>query len=185
MKAGRAQGAQIASRVVPAAEADAWSSRLAGLEDDVAAVLAEEKEERALGVAERELRKGENLVVHADEIAARPKRTWFESEKEKAEARDKGRVELNGEIVLGKKGKMKLSNKEKKRLALKDERKETQAWKKGKMDGVNAGRNARGNPKAGSSKSNRKPKSKGNPKARGAPKSRGKPKSRGGARSRG
>lgn len=185
VKAGRAQGAQIASRVVPIADADAWFERLAGLEDDVAAVLEEEKAERALGVAEREIRKGENLVVHAEEIAARPKRTWFESEKDKAEARDKGRVELNGEIVLAKRGKTKLSNKEKKRLALKDERKEAQAWKKGRTDVVSARRGARGGSKANGRSKAGGSKPKGNPKARGAPKSRGNPKSRGKPRSRG
>jgi ATP-dependent RNA helicase DDX27 len=173
VKAGRAQGALIASRVVPIAEADAWAERLAALDEDVASVLAEEREERALGVAERDLRKSENLMVHEDEIKARPKRTWFESEKEKITARDKGRVELNGEIVLSKKGRKKLSNKEKKRLELKDERKETQAWKKGKMDSQNAGRNPKG-----TAKSRGKPRSKGNPKSRGNPKARGKPKSR-------
>ena len=182
VKAGRSQGAQIASRIIPVAEADAWANRLASLEDDVTAVLEEEKTERALGVAERELRKGENLVVHADEIAARPKRTWFESEKAKTEARDKGRVELNGEIVLGKKGKAKLSNKEKKRLALKDERKEAQAWKKGKGDAVEARRKPMAGKAGKAGKAGGKTKGKDGSKARGASKTRGKSRPRGGAR---
>jgi ATP-dependent RNA helicase DDX27 len=181
VKAGRAQGAQIASRVVPVAEADAWADRLTALEPDVASVLVEEREERALGVAERELRKSENLVAHEDEIMARPKRTWFESEKDKQSAKDKGRAELNGEIVLQVKGKPKKpSNKERKRLELKDERKETQAWKKGKTDAHNAGRNAKAKgPKADSAKS------RGKPKTRGSSKPRGRGTSRGGGRSRG
>lgn len=82
---------------------------------------------------ERDIRKGENLIVHEEEIKSRPRRTWFESEKEKKAAKDKGRVELNGEVVLGTK-KRKLSNKEKKRLDMKDERKDARMWKKNKHD---------------------------------------------------
>ncbi|KAK9236816.1 P-loop containing nucleoside triphosphate hydrolase protein [Lipomyces kononenkoae] len=48
-------------------------------------VLKEEKEEKQLAIAEMELRKGENMVKHWDEIQSRPKRTWFDdSSKNKA-----------------------------------------------------------------------------------------------------
>jgi ATP-dependent RNA helicase DDX27 len=33
-----------------------------------------------------ELKKGENMIEHEKEIFARPKRTWFTSEKEKTKA---------------------------------------------------------------------------------------------------
>ncbi|ODQ64956.1 DEAD-domain-containing protein, partial [Nadsonia fulvescens var. elongata DSM 6958] len=46
-------------------------------------VLAEEKEEKAIVQAEMELRKGENLIKYSAEIKARPRRTWFEDEKDK------------------------------------------------------------------------------------------------------
>jgi ATP-dependent RNA helicase DDX27 len=133
VKSARAQGAKIASRSVLPAEVDAWHKRLHDLESEVEAVLADEKEERALTVAERQVRKGENLVVHEAEIMSRPKRTWFESEKDKKMAKDKGRVELNGGIVLGKK-KVKLSNKQKKQLNTRDERMEGGTYRKTKAD---------------------------------------------------
>jgi ATP-dependent RNA helicase DDX27 len=135
VKAARAQGAKIVSRTVPPAEADSWSLKLESLEEDVQAVLAEEKEERAMTVVERDIKKGENLVLHEADIKSRPKRTWFETEKEKQIAKEKGAVELNGEIVLQKKSKKKLSGKEKKKLDMKRERTEGHSWKKGKNSG--------------------------------------------------
>jgi len=135
VKAARAQGAKIASRIIPTDEADAWAERLDELEADIEAVLKEEKEEKALGAVERDIRKGENLVKYESEIHSRPKRTWFENEKDKKAAKEAGLRELNGEIP-GKKVKRKLSNKEKKKLDLKDMRKEVgnMGWKKGKAE---------------------------------------------------
>ena len=90
-----------------------------------------------------QVKKGENLMKYGDEIMSRPKRTWFESEKEKKIAKLRGAVELNGEGV-GKKGKKvgKLSGKQKKRLDDHRERVEGKMWKKGKGDatGVKAGK---------------------------------------------
>ena len=34
-----------------------------------------------------ELKKGQNLLEHGDEIYSRPARTWFQSEKEKQQAK--------------------------------------------------------------------------------------------------
>lgn len=50
---------------------------------DVDDVLSEEKAEKELLQAEMELKKGENMLRYKDEIAARPKRTWFQTEQEK------------------------------------------------------------------------------------------------------
>lgn len=138
VKSARTQGAKISSRIVPLAEADAWDEKLKSLEDDIEAVLKEEKEERALTQAERDVRKGENIVEHQQEIMSRPKRTWFESEKEKIAAKKAGFAELNAGLEVnghgsGKK-KGKLSNKEKKRMDIRDERKDGREWKKGKAD---------------------------------------------------
>src|SRR2546430_9036848 len=68
VKAARVQGAKIASRIVPPEEADKWAERLNELHNEVDEVLAEEKEEKALATAERDVKKGENLVEHEREI---------------------------------------------------------------------------------------------------------------------
>ena len=104
------------------------------MQGEVEAILKEEKEEKALAGAEMHLRKGENIMKHESEIKSRPKRTWFESEKEKQIAKKSGQVELNGAVGLGRKKVGKLSGKDKKMLDDRRERKEGRMWKKGKGD---------------------------------------------------
>ncbi|KAK8157706.1 P-loop containing nucleoside triphosphate hydrolase protein [Phyllosticta citrichinensis] len=183
VKAARAQGnAKIVSRQVPSDEIEAWFSKLAALEDEVEAVLKEEKEEKALSQAEMEVRKGENLVTHADEIMARPRRTWFETEKDKKAARDAGWRQLNDDdaAAVKVKGKTKLSNKEKKRLDARDERKKDggagMGWKKGAAE--RAGKGALEDAKKAKRKANMnksKAKVKGPPPSTPAAESKSKP----------
>jgi ATP-dependent RNA helicase DDX27 len=135
VKVSRAQGAKVVSRQVPADEATKWEKKIQDLEDEIEAVLKEEKEERALSITERDLKRGENLIVHEQEIKSRPRRTWFESEKEKLAAKEKGAAALNGPLEKDKdKKKKKLSGKDKKKLELRDARSEGKVWKKGKEE---------------------------------------------------
>lgn len=127
----------MVSRQVPAEETDRWMKKIKSLESEIEEVLAEEKEERALSVTERDLKRGENLIVHEDEIKARPRRTWFESEKEKLAEKERGAAALNGPgggAGKGKDKKKKLSGKDRKKLEAKDVRTEGKQWKKGKGD---------------------------------------------------
>lgn len=148
VKAARAQAAQdkaappkIVSRQVPFDEIDTWDAKLKDLEGEVEEILQEEKEEKAMAQADMEIRKGENFVTHEAEIMSRPKRTWFESEKDKLAAKDAGRKQLNGEAVGVKAEKKKLSNKDKKRLDATSERKEGagMGWKKGRAERAGKG----------------------------------------------
>jgi ATP-dependent RNA helicase DDX27 len=134
VKTGKAQGAKIVSRVIEAAEADEWADKVTEMEHEIEDILKEEKEEKQLSQVEMQVRKGENIMVHEDEIKGRPKRTWFESEQEKLAAKKTGRVELNGiESALKKKG-GKLSNKDKKKLDDRGMRTEGKVWKKGRAE---------------------------------------------------
>ena len=128
----KAQGAKVVSRVIETKLADEWAEKVGALEEEVEAILAMEKEERAMGEAEREATRGENKIAFEEEIKARPKRTWFENEKEKKEAKEMGARELNG----GGKGNGKLRTKAKKRLDDHRERIEGRIWKKGKENTV-------------------------------------------------
>lgn len=134
VKSGKAQGAQIRQRTVDPSDVDEWHERVEGLTQDVEDVLREEKEEKVLQQVDRDLTKADNIVKYADEIKARPRKTWFESEKDKEASRDKGRAVLNGPAVSdkpkAKKGK--LSNKEKKKLEDRDDRQAGMEWKKSK-----------------------------------------------------
>ncbi|KAI6881569.1 DEAD-domain-containing protein [Hortaea werneckii] len=160
VKAAKAQkGATIRQRTVDPKDADAWQAKCDGLEEEVEAVMKEEKEEKALSATEREITRAENVVKYEDEIKARPKKTWFESEQQKSEAKQRGAEALNGpaggegEKKRKKGGEGKLSNKQKKRLQDKDERKSGREWKKGKGDKPQIG--SKGKPSGG------KPKGKG------------------------
>ncbi|KAL1900658.1 nucleolar DEAD-box protein required for synthesis of 60S ribosomal subunit [Sporothrix stenoceras] len=73
----------IKSRSVDPAAADAWQAKIDDLEDDIAEIIEEEREVRKLAMAEMEVTRGENLLKHKDEILARPKKTWFETPREK------------------------------------------------------------------------------------------------------
>ena len=132
----------MVSRQVPAKETDNWLKKLRDLEKEVEDVLKEEKEERALSITERDLKRGVNLIEHEDEIKARPRRIWFESEKDKMAEREKGAAALNGPSGGSvKQKKKKLSGKDKKKLEAKDFRSEGKEWKKGKADrGLSTGK---------------------------------------------
>ncbi|KAL9052974.1 MAG: hypothetical protein Q9206_004102 [Seirophora lacunosa] len=149
VRAAKAQGAKVVSRAVDAAEVDAWQGRIDALSGEIDGILAEEKELKSMTDAERDVRRGENLMEFEAEIKARPKRTWFESEREKKEARAKGAVELNGVQTKKKKKEGKLSGKDRKRLDLGRERREGRMWKKGKSTITTTSTGEKGKKKGG------------------------------------
>jgi ATP-dependent RNA helicase DDX27 len=160
VKSARAQGAKIASRVVEAAEADKWAEKVSNMKDEIEEILEEEKEDKQLAQVEMEVRKGENIIVHESEIMGRPKRTWFETEQAKREAKKTGRAELNGLESVLKKKPGKLSNKDKKKLDDRDTRTEGKVWKKGRADREGRGALLEKGKKKGKGKSAPKPGSK-------------------------
>ena len=137
VKTARLQGAKIVSRTADAKDVDAWAKKLRDVEGEVEEILKEEKEEKAMAQMDMQVRKGENMITHEAEIRARPRRTWFESEKDKEKSREKGVRELNrvdGRTGDGVEKKKKLSGKDKKRLDDRRERMEGREWKKGSGD---------------------------------------------------
>ena len=78
---------KVQNHTLPPEQVAQWATKLEELKDEVAAVLKEEKEEKAIRQAEMELKKGENMIEHEKEIFSRPARTWFQSEKEKLNAK--------------------------------------------------------------------------------------------------
>lgn len=76
-------GSKLKSRIVAEQSITKWGQQIEQMEDQVASILREEREEMALRKAEMEADKAENMITHRDEIFARPKRTWFVTEKEK------------------------------------------------------------------------------------------------------
>jgi len=135
VRQGKAQGAKIISRVIEAAVADKIQAEIDELDDEIEAILEDEKEEKQIQQVEMQVKKGENLIRYEDEINSRPRRTWFESQEDKRAAKEASRAELNGvRDKLKKKNEGKLSNKDRKILDSKMERSEGRAWKKGRAE---------------------------------------------------
>lgn len=140
VKQGKAQGSKIISRVIEAVDADKWQDQIDAWEDEIEAIMREEKAEKVMQQVEMQVKKGENILKHEDEIMNRPKRTWFESQRDKAAAKEAGREKLNGvREKLKKKNEGKLSNKDKKILDSKMERDGGRAWKKGSAERAGKG----------------------------------------------
>ncbi|KJZ76493.1 ATP-dependent RNA helicase DRS1 [Hirsutella minnesotensis 3608] len=137
VKSGKEHGAKIAPCKIPLEEANKWQERIDEMDEEIKEVIQEEKEERQLAQAEMQVKKGENLLEHEAEIKSRPKRTWFETQDDKAKAKRAGRDELNGmREAMKKKTGGKLSNKDRKRLDDKALRSEGGLWRKGKTEGA-------------------------------------------------
>lgn len=142
VRAAKKQGAKIQQRSVDPSDADIWAKKVGDMDDEIEDVMREEKEERALQATERDLNRADNFVKHEEEIMARPKKTWFQSTQEKEASKVKGRTELNGVAAAErtpKKGSKKLSNKQKKQLQNKDDRKAGLELRKRKTDRVPGG----------------------------------------------
>lgn len=161
VKSARAQGAKVTSRLLEQDVINAMEKKLEELASDIEDILKEEKQEKQIAQMESDVQRGENLVKYQEEIMSRPKRTWFESEKDKQANKDRAKAEM-GVVFAGEK--KKLSNKDKKKLDLSRERKEGRSWKKGKEDAAEADKKTKtkGKPvKAGAgSKGRSKPKGK-------------------------
>ncbi|KAF7141322.1 hypothetical protein RHSIM_Rhsim06G0019900 [Rhododendron simsii] len=113
-------GSKLKSRIVAEQSVTKWSQNIDQMEDKVAAVLQEEREEMALRKAEMEATKAENMIAHRDEIYSRPKRTWFVTEQEKnvvakaaKESVDKGKGSGNEVISAQEAADLKMKEKRK------------------------------------------------------------------------
>ncbi|KAH7104364.1 DEAD-domain-containing protein [Auriculariales sp. MPI-PUGE-AT-0066] len=78
----------VRHRVVPSDALAKWTGVMDELKDEIAKVLEEEKEEKAMKQAEMQIKRGENILEHEKEIYSRPARTWFQSEKDKQKSAD-------------------------------------------------------------------------------------------------
>ncbi|KAI4302722.1 hypothetical protein MLD38_038439 [Melastoma candidum] len=76
-------GSKLKSRIVAEQSVAKWSRIIEGMEEQVAAILREEREEMTLRKAEMEANKAENMITHQEDIFSRPKKTWFMTTKEK------------------------------------------------------------------------------------------------------
>ncbi|KAJ1922263.1 nucleolar DEAD-box protein required for synthesis of 60S ribosomal subunit [Mycoemilia scoparia] len=91
---------QIRQRVVDTEVIIKYKTKLDGFVTKLKEILEEEKQERQLRDAEMKLKKAENLIKHRDEIHSRPKRTWFQTAKDKSAAKQRGRESFKQNVSL-------------------------------------------------------------------------------------
>lgn len=83
----------VKSRAVPDPVIAQWKARIEGMQSDVKEIMHEETLEKRMREAEREADRASNMLKHRDEIASRPARTWFMSEKEKKNVNERAEEE--------------------------------------------------------------------------------------------
>ncbi|KAJ2013716.1 nucleolar DEAD-box protein required for synthesis of 60S ribosomal subunit [Coemansia sp. RSA 2337] len=79
---------KIKQRVVPNEALNKYRTKVDELVDQVKDIMAEERQEKMLNDAEMQVTRATNLIQHKDEIKNRPRRTWFQSTKDRKEAKD-------------------------------------------------------------------------------------------------
>ncbi|KAH6584189.1 hypothetical protein BASA60_001072 [Batrachochytrium salamandrivorans] len=80
----------VKNRVVPSNVVEKYEDIIAQLKDAIRDIYLQEKEEKEFSVAEREINRTQNIIDHHDEILSRPARTWFQTEKERNNAKATG-----------------------------------------------------------------------------------------------
>lgn len=93
-------GCQVLSRTIPQAVISNYASKIAGLESSIRKMLSEERNRDRVDEVSREIERAENMLLHEDEINARPARTWYQTETQKKEIREKGRAALSQQDEL-------------------------------------------------------------------------------------
>jgi len=143
LRIAKGQSADIRTRTLPPTVMNDLTEEIRALQPEIEAILDEEKEERLLQQSERDVAKGENLVRYEQEIASRPRRTWFQGENDKAVASEKGKAERLGlqkpDPAAAKGPRKKLSEKKKKAMEDREERVEGKVWKKGQAERAGKG----------------------------------------------
>ena len=77
------RGQKLQSRIVPRDVVEEWHEKIESYAAQIEEIEEEERAEKHMQKAEMEATKAENMLEHANEIKSRPKKTWFESERDK------------------------------------------------------------------------------------------------------
>ncbi|KAG8845807.1 nucleolar DEAD-box protein required for synthesis of 60S ribosomal subunit [Tulasnella sp. 330] len=111
----RSDADKVKHRVIPPESLKAMAEQLRTLKPEVAEVLQEEQEEKAIQAGEMKISKMQNMVEHKDEIMARPRREWFQSSQEKkgnqALSREQYEAQFDGVGTTGEQAALKIKRK--------------------------------------------------------------------------
>ena len=82
---------KVKHRQIPQQVLQKYRSKVNELDQKIEIILQQEKTEKLISVAEREAKKAENLISCEQEIKSRPKKTWFQSQKDKEKLKRKAK----------------------------------------------------------------------------------------------
>ena len=83
VKAVSKRGSKLVARSLPTHVVEEFHAKIEGMGEAIKEVDMEERAEKHLARAEMEAIKAENLMEHHKEIHSRPKRDWFQTERDK------------------------------------------------------------------------------------------------------
>ncbi|KAJ2363409.1 nucleolar DEAD-box protein required for synthesis of 60S ribosomal subunit, partial [Coemansia sp. RSA 2610] len=78
---------RIKQRVVPAEVLQKYRTKIDEVAEQVQSIYADERQEKMLAEAEMQVTKASNLLEHRSEIQARPRRTWFQTTKDRTDSK--------------------------------------------------------------------------------------------------
>ncbi|KAJ1888261.1 nucleolar DEAD-box protein required for synthesis of 60S ribosomal subunit [Coemansia sp. IMI 209127] len=87
---------KIKQRVVPVDTLNKYRAKIDSLADQVKVVMDQVREERVMKDAEMQVAKASNMLDYKDEIINRPRRTWFQTTKERKMSKDASGKEYVG-----------------------------------------------------------------------------------------
>lgn len=91
-------GGQVLSRTIPPPVITHYFTKIAGLEEDLDRLSKEERMKAKIDRLDQDAERAENLLLHQDEIHARPARTWYQTETQKKEIRATSKAKAEEEI---------------------------------------------------------------------------------------
>ncbi|CAG8754434.1 7118_t:CDS:2, partial [Racocetra persica] len=89
---------QIRRRNIDAEIVSKYREKFDKLKNQIKEVIVEEKEEKAIRLAEMEIQKNKNLLEHEKEIFSKPARTWFQSKQEKQKSKLAAKEQSNSNV---------------------------------------------------------------------------------------
>ncbi|KAJ2451829.1 nucleolar DEAD-box protein required for synthesis of 60S ribosomal subunit [Coemansia sp. RSA 2336] len=78
---------KIKQRVVPSEVLVKYRAKIDEVAEQIKQIYSDERQEKMLQEAEMQVAKASNLIKHKSEIQSRPRRTWFQSSKERKQAK--------------------------------------------------------------------------------------------------
>lgn len=91
----------VKHRIIPSSVIQKFEALISAKEDEIREILQNEKQDKEIAEMEMQVTKAQNILEHEDEIKARPKREWFQTEKERQEQKRKSYAIIDNNISSG------------------------------------------------------------------------------------